>query len=205
MKRRLSKSTVVCALLLGLFAPFALAQVTPGAPTKPTVSRKPAPAPAPTPAPAAQPAAQAPPAAPAVPAPPPPEWVSHCASEGRQGALDCLVEQTAFLSKTGQLVTAVVIRVPAETRQPVMNIQVPVGLFIPAGIGLRIDDAKPVSLTLQTCDLKGCYAAAPVSPEMLAALKAGKELTITFQNLGKEAITVPLQLTGFAAAYQRIQ
>jgi invasion protein IalB len=205
MKRRLAKSTAVCAPLLGLFAPFALAQVTPGAPTRPTLSQKPAPPPAPPAAPAAQPAVQGPPAAPAVPAPPPPEWVSRCASEGRQDALDCLVEQTAFLSKTGQLVTAVAIRVPAETRQPIMNIQVPVGLFLPAGIGLRIDDGKPLSLALQTCDLKGCYAATPVSPEMLAALKAGKELTITFQNLTKEAITVPLQLTGFAAAYQRIQ
>jgi invasion protein IalB len=133
------------------------------------------------------------------------EWVSRCASEARQGTLECVVEQTAVLQKTGQLVAAVSIRVPADTHQPSLAVQIPVGLFLPAGVTLQVDDKKAISLTLQTCDLKGCYAATPISPELLADLKAGKKLAVSFQNLTKENITVPLQLTNFNQAYQKIQ
>ncbi|MBV8765555.1 MAG: invasion associated locus B family protein, partial [Hyphomicrobiales bacterium] len=137
--------------------------------------------------------------------PPGSEWVSRCASEARQGALECVVEQTAVLQKTGQLVAAVSIRVPADTHQPSLAVQIPVGLFLPAGVTLQIDEKKPLNLTLQTCDLKGCYAAMPISPELLAELKAGKKLAVSFQNLTKENISVPLQLANFEQVYQKIQ
>ena len=137
--------------------------------------------------------------------PPGSEWVSRCASEARQGALECVVEQTAVLQKTGQLVAAVSIRVPADTHQPSLAVQIPVGLFLPAGVTLQIDEKKPLNLTLQTCDLKGCYAAMPISPELLAELKGGKKLAVSFQNLTKENISVPLQLANFEQVYQKIQ
>jgi invasion protein IalB len=178
-----------------LLALPALAQVKPAAP-------KPAP---PKPATPVQPEPAAPAAADAGQGAKPPEWVSRCASEARGGALECAIEQTVFLSKTGQLVAAVTIRVPPDTRQPGLAVQVPVGLYLPAGVGLQVDEGKPLALVLQTCDLKGCYAGTAVSPEMLAALKSGKVLTVIFQNLNKESIRVPLQLTNFADAYQRIQ
>jgi invasion protein IalB len=115
------------------------------------------------------------------------------------------MEQTVVLTGSGQLLASAVVRVPADTRQPVMMIQVPVGLYLPAGLNLQVDDEKPQPLELQTCDLKGCYAGTPLPPEMLSAMKAGKRLTITFQNLAKENIVVPLTLANFAEAYQKIQ
>jgi invasion protein IalB len=213
MNTRLNKMMAAGAWLFLALATPALAQVKPRTPPKPpTATAQPAIAPAPAaqaspalpPAAAPAPAALAP-AADAAPNPPPPEWVSRCASDGRQGALECAVEQTAFLSKTGQLVAAVTIRVPADTHQPTIAVQVPVGLFLPGGVSLQVDDGKPLALPLQTCDLKGCYAGTTVSPEMLAALKTGKKLAITFQSLSKENITIPLQLTNFGQAYLKIQ
>ena len=90
------------------------------------------------------------------------------------------------LTNTGQLVASVLVRVPNDTHQPVMMIQVPVGLFLPAGLNLQIDEGKPQPVPLQTCDLKGCYAGMQMSPELIASLKAGKRLTMTFQNLAEE-------------------
>jgi invasion protein IalB len=219
MNIQLKRTIAACTSLVFSCAVPALAQVKPTttpkpavAPPKPTIVQAPAapasppapPAPAPVATPGAAPAA-APGAGDAAASPPPPEWVSRCASEGRQSALECVIEQIAYLSKTGQLVAAVTIRVPADTRQPSMAIQVPVGLFLPAGVSLQIDEGKALALALQTCDLKGCYAGTLVSPEMLAALRAGKKLSITFQNLTKENITIPMQLTNFAPVYQKIQ
>lgn len=133
------------------------------------------------------------------------KWVSQCASASRQSQVECTMEQTILLNNTRQLLASVVLRVPADTHQPVMMVHVPVGLYIPAGLTLQIDEGKPLSIGLQTCDLKGCYAGETVPKDMIESMKGGKRLAITFQNVAKQSITVPLTLDNFAEAYQKIQ
>jgi invasion protein IalB len=60
-------------------------------------------------------------------------------------------------------------------------------------------------LQIQTCEQRGCYANSPIAPDMLAAMKSGKQLKVSFQNLGKETITIPMQLADFAVAYDKIK
>jgi len=135
---------------------------------------------------------------------PQPVWTSRCSSEGRKAALLCEIEQSLFITKTGQLVASVNVKLPPETRQPVMMIQLPVGLFLPGGVNLQIDESKPQALVIQTCDLKGCYAATTVSPELLGAMKGGKRLLVTFQNLNKENVNLAFVLSGFAESFDKI-
>jgi len=136
--------------------------------------------------------------------PPQPVWTSRCSSDGRKSALLCEIEQSLFITKTGQLVASVNIKIPPDTRLPVMMIQLPVGLFLPGGVNLQIDEGKSQALVIQTCDLKGCYAATTVSPELLGALKSGKRLSVTFQNLNKENVNLAFVLSGFAEGYDKI-
>ena len=65
--------------------------------------------------------------------PPPPGWIARCGSASRDAPLECAIEQNAVLPRTGQLVIAVNIRVPADTHTPSALIQLPLGLNIPAG------------------------------------------------------------------------
>ena len=76
---------------------------------------------------------------------------------------------------------------------------------LPVGAKLQIDDGKTIDLQIQTCENRGCYSNTPVSPEMLTALKSGKQLKVVFQNLNKEVITIPMPLADFAAAYEKIK
>jgi invasion protein IalB len=141
----------------------------------------------------------------AAPAPPPPGWVARCGSASRDAPLECAIEQNAVLPRTGQLVIAVNIRVPADTHTPSALIQLPLGLNIPNGAKLQVDDGKATDLQIQTCEARGCYAGTVIAPDLLAAMKAGKQLKISFQNLNKETLTIPLPLTDFAAAYDKIK
>lgn len=158
----------------------------------------PAPTPAATPAPPAAPQAEAAPAA-------QPGWNARCTSASRAAPLECAMEQTAVLSKTGQLIVLVNIRVPADTKAPVALVQLPLGLHLPGGAKLQVDDGKATDLQIQTCENRGCYAGSAIAPDLLAALRTGKQLKVSFQNLGKENITIPIPLTDFAAAYDRIK
>jgi invasion protein IalB len=177
-----------------LLALAAVAGFSPGSAQAP---KKAAPAQAPTP--------QALPSADQPAQPPAPAWVSRCTSITREAPLECAIEETAVLTKTGQLIVLVSIRVASDTRQPVALVQLPLGINLPAGAKLQVDDGKVVDLQVQTCENRGCYANTPVSPEFLTALKSGKQLKVAFQNLGKEIITIPMPLTDFAAAYDKIK
>ena len=136
---------------------------------------------------------------------PPPGWIARCSSGRRSSSLECAIEQSAVLSKTGQLIVLINIRVSADTRAPVALVQLPLGLNLPAGAKLQVDDGKASDMQIQTCEARGCYANLPVSPEMLATLKTGKQLKVSFQNLSKETITIPMPLADFAAAYEKIK
>jgi len=151
---------------------------------------------APAPAPAAQ-AEGNPPA--------PPGWVARCTSASRAAMLECAAEQTAVLTKTGQLIVLINIRVSGDTRAPAAIIQLPLGLNLPAGARLGVDDGKTIDLPIQTCEARGCYVNTPISADMLAAMKTGKQLKVSFQNLAKETITIPMPLADFAAAYEKIK
>ena len=145
-------------------------------------------------------------AAPAAASPSPaPGWAVRCTSASRAAPLECAMEETAVLSKTGQLIVLVNIRVPSDTHAPLATVQLPLGLNLPGGARLQVDDGKTADLLIQTCENRGCYAGAAITPDMLAALKSGKELKLSFQNLAKETITVPMPLTDFATAYDKIK
>jgi len=154
-------------------------------------------APAPTPTPTSTPQAEGTPAAPG--------WIARCTSISRNAPLECAIEQTAVLTKTGQLIVLINIRVASDTRNPLAVIQLPLGLNLPAGAKLQVDDGKTADLQIQTCEQRGCYANTPIAADMLAAMKSGKQLKVSFQNLAKEIITIPMPLADFAAAYDKIK
>jgi invasion protein IalB len=181
-------ATVVAIVALGS-AGFSAAQQAPRSKSAPRTAQTAAAAPA-DPAPAAAPA---------------PGWAARCSSTSRDAPLECAIEQTAILSKTGQLLVLVNIRVPSDTHAPVAMVQLPLGLSLPSGAKFQVDDGKVTDLQIQTCENRGCYAGTPISSDLLAALKSGKQLKLSFQNLAKETITIPLPLADFAAAYDKIK
>jgi invasion protein IalB len=156
----------------------------------------------------------APPAAAAQPAPAPnqaegapaqPGWIARCTSPSRDAPLECAIEQNAVLTKTGQTVVLINIRVAPDTRTPVALLQLPLGLNLPVGAKLQVDEGKAIDLQIQTCENRGCYASTPIAPDLLAALRSGKQLKVSFQNMAKETIAIPMPLSDFAAAYDKIK
>jgi invasion protein IalB len=170
--------------------------VSGGAHAQQGAKQKAAPAPAAAPAPQQQ--------GDAAPAPQP-GWAARCSSVSRDAPLECAIEQNAVLTKTGQTIVLINIRIAPDTRTPVALLQLPLGLNLPVGAKLQVDDGKAVDLQIQTCENRGCYASTPIAPDLLAALRSGKQLKVSFQNMAKETIAIPMPLGDFAAAYDKIK
>lgn len=154
---------------------------------------------------AAPPATQPAPQPQAEGAPAQPGWIARCTSASRDAPLECAIEQNAVLTKTGQTIVLVNIRIAPDTRTPVALLQLPLGLNLPVGAKLQVDEGKTVDLQIQTCENRGCYASTPIAPDLLASLKSGKQLKVSFQNMAKETIAIPMPLNDFAAAYDKIK
>jgi invasion protein IalB len=208
MRNLVLGSAFVLAAVLGA-ADFAQTQEQPRPrPPAAAQNQRPPAAPAAPARPAARPTPQtAAPATPAAAAPPQgaSTWISRCSSPSRKIAPDCAVEQRAILSGTGQVVTVVSVRIPHDSRQPVLVIHVPMGMYLPPGVNIQIDDGKAEQIAFQTCDMQGCYANKPIPAELLTAMKGGSKFAVSFQGGNQEPVTIPMSLTDFGEAYKNIE
>jgi invasion protein IalB len=109
------------------------------------------------------------------------------------------------MQETAQRLATVTVKVPSDTRKPVMMLQTPLGLYLPAGIAIDVDGKLEQKFEVQTCDANGCYAGAPISEELLAGMFRGQGLNLSIQNLGRQKITMTATLVGFTAAFQRVR
>lgn len=135
----------------------------------------------------------------------PPVWATQCTSGARTSALNCVMEQRVIQADTRQTILSITIRVPGDTRAPVLMIQVPHGLYIPEGVTISVDDGAEAQYPVQTCEQSGCYIGTEVPDALLGSLQSGQTLNIKFQNLNREELNVPVPLKGFSEFYSRIQ
>ena len=129
-------------------------------------------------------------------------WIVNCASV--TGQVNCEAVQRLMLQKTGQLLLGITIRLPKGAKDPTMMVQLPHGMYLPSGVSLKIDDSAAKKEPVQTCDAKGCYVGLAIDPGLLKTMQSGKAMTVTFQNLAKKDITIPVTLSGFAEAYKKL-
>ena len=137
--------------------------------------------------------------------PPREAWATNCTSPARGQPQECAMEQRAIASETGQALALVTIRVPQDTKKPVTMIQVPLGMFLPAGLSVDVDGAVSQTYPFQTCNANGCFVGFPIPDAMIKAMFNGNKLNVSFQNLNKKPVVLPMSLAGFTDAYNRIK
>jgi invasion protein IalB len=148
------------------------------------------------------------------PQPPPPaqqqqhpeqgsNWRVECTNDGK--ALDCRAVFQVTQRETNQLIAAVALRIPPDTKKPVILIQLPLGIQVTEPVTVQVDQAAPEKFGVQTCTQQGCFVGAPLSDALLAGMRTGKELKVAFANLNKQAVTVSMGLVGFGLAYDKIK
>jgi invasion protein IalB len=134
---------------------------------------------------------------------PPPSWRVECTTAEK--ALDCRALQEIKREDNHQLVGAVVVRVPTETKKPVMMIQLPLGILVNMPVGIQVEGNPPEKFAIQTCTQNGCFVGTTISDRLLGAMRAGKELQVSFQATDKQNLTIAVPLSGFAVAYDKLK
>ncbi|MBV2144380.1 invasion associated locus B family protein [Falsochrobactrum sp. TDYN1] len=129
---------------------------------------------------------------------PPQGWFKVCS---KQEDNDICNTQNIVTADSGQLLTAVnLIEITGKINRKIFQVTVPVGRLIPAGVGLQIDSNKPTKLEYGICFPDRCIAEAPLSDDLVNALKKGGKLTLTSVNYQNKQNPIPVSLTGFTQA-----
>lgn len=96
-------------------------------------------------------------------------------------------------------------RVPAETKKPVMMIQLPLGILVNMPVGIQVEGNPAEKFAIQTCTQNGCFVGTTISDRLLGAMRSGKELQVSFQATDKQNLTIAVPLSGFAVAYDKLK
>lgn len=130
-------------------------------------------------------------------------WGTRCVSDARGGAVACTVTQRLRGKDSNQVLGSMTIQLAGDGK-PQLILGLPLGLSIQGGVGFDVDGASKDSLPLQTCDRSGCFASAPLSAGLLAAMQKGTLFSVTFMSLSKQPVILQFTLAGFGAAYKKI-
>lgn len=149
--------------------------------------------------PAAEQAGEAAPGAQTIP------WDTACSQPQRNAEPDCEMSQMVIVPKSRQVLLRVEIEVPGDGSGTRMVLRLPHGLYLPAGVTLKIDDEDWSQTEVQTCDGQGCYAGLALDDDVVRRLQRGNQLMVGFQSLSRETVTVPVALKGFTASFAKIR
>ncbi|MGH6917970.1 MAG: invasion associated locus B family protein, partial [Geminicoccaceae bacterium] len=169
----------------------------------------------------AQPAAPAPSGTPlgrTTTAPPPPaapglevrqfqDWAVRCGRQG-EGAQEACEMVQQRLDEEGQTVLAIAVGKVPNTNDPGMLIILPLGIWLPPGVVLQVDNGEEVPARVERCERRGCQVELLLDAKALTLLKSGREANVLFQIYDEtgqpKVVGVPFSLLGFTAALNEV-
>lgn len=181
--RNVVRSGMAGLAALGALTGSVLAQEAPAKPAaKPAAKAQTAPAKAPQPAVAGQ-----------------PTWFKVCNTQGENTICNT---QYTMIADTRQLITALnLIDVKGKVNQKVLQVVVPTGRVIPAGIQMQVDQNPPAAIGYSVCFPDRCIAEAQLTDAIIASMKKGNGLTVTSINFQRQANPIKVTLSGFTGAF----
>lgn len=135
-------------------------------------------------------------------------WGVACSTEGE--ARLCSVRQELFVTESDaadaplQRLLTVAIQ-PDRSGADSLLLILPHGVLFPAGVFAGVDQATPGALQMLTSEPTGALASAPLTMEMLAAMRSGNDLQVTFSTVDGQTLTVPVTLEDFGPAFDRMK
>jgi invasion protein IalB len=171
----------------------------PATAAKPAAPAKPAAA-----APAAKPANAA--AAPAGDAKDQSAWVKLCEkapniTDPKKELNVCLTHHERLDGNTGMVLVSAAIREVEGQDKKALMVMVPLGMALPPGVQVKVDEGEPVKLQFTLCHAAGCTAEGEATQPVIDQMNKGKQVVVAAINLAGKAIGFPVPLNGFDKAF----
>ena len=128
------------------------------------------------------------------------DWQVVCKDPpaGAKGEVCALVQSVAAEDRNNVGLTVYFQKFSNGSR--VLRVFAPVGVLLPPGLGLKIDDKDVGHAPFLRCQNFACYAQVVVEDALIEKLKTGKTAVFIIFQTEENGIGIPISLAGFAKA-----
>lgn len=135
------------------------------------------------------------------------DWRLRCEAATEQRPEFCEMRQQIVDQDGDRVLLAAVGRLP-NTDTPGLLFILPLGISLPPGAFLKIDQGEGQRVPVERCVQQGCRIELLLSNALLSQLKAGTRATLSFHVYDGQGqrprIDVPISLLGFSAALAEV-
>ena len=133
------------------------------------------------------------------------DWRVRCEEAGEDGPGRCFMFQNLVLREGNRQLLNLAIGFPQEDGPAVGILMLPLGIALPPGVQIQIDEGEPVRIQFEHCISAGCRAPFPLEEGLVESMKAGKQAKVTFYDASRRPVELPVSLAGFTAAYEALK
>ena len=132
------------------------------------------------------------------------DWQVRCETPPGAAKPQCAMVQSIAADDRPNIGLVVIILKTADGKNRLLRVIAPLGVLIPSGLGLKIDDVDIGHAGFVRCQPSGCIAEVVMEDKLLEQLKTGKTAVFIIFQTPEEGVGIPLALEGFKSAYEEL-
>ncbi len=131
------------------------------------------------------------------------DWAVRCEQRDDAPKETCILFQRIALD-SGQTLLSVTIAFLDNSDDAAAVFRLPLGILVPAGAVVEVDNTDRIKLVIERCDQRGCWALLQLDEKTVKLFKKGHEARVEFKDTNGKTIAVPLSLNGFTAGFNEV-
>jgi invasion protein IalB len=132
------------------------------------------------------------------------DWQVRCDTPpGAQGEQCALIQSVTAEDRANVGITVIVLKT-ADQKARLMRVVAPMGVLLPSGLGLKIDNADVGRAGFVRCLPNGCVAEVVMDENLIRQLRAGQTATFIIFQTPEEGIGFPMSLKGFGEGFDKL-
>ena len=132
------------------------------------------------------------------------DWETRCETPPGAAYEQCAIVLSVVDQERPNLTLVVIVLNSADRKARLMRVIAPLGVLLPAGVGLRVDGEDMGRLTFFQCLANGCIAQVAMDDKLIDKLKTGKTATLGVFQTPEQGVGVLAPLAGFKEAYEQL-
>ena len=132
------------------------------------------------------------------------DWQIRCDTPPGAKAEQCALIQSVTAEDRANVGLTVIVLKTADQKSRLMRVVAPLGVLLPSGLGLKIDQADIGRAGFVRCLPNGCIAEVVMDDELIKKLRTGKTATFIIFQTPEEGIGFPMSLAGFGEGYDKL-
>lgn len=133
------------------------------------------------------------------------DWQLRCETPAGAKAEQCALVQYLAAEDRPNLTLVVIVLKTADNRGYLLRVVAPLGVLLPSGLGLKIDQTDIGRAGFVRCLTTGCVAEVVMDDGLIRQFKSGTQATFIVFQTPEEGVGIPLSMKGFGAGFDSLK